>query len=143
MHNEKPTVLACVKGQPDCDRIINKARLIAESGNYELKILSIFSPAAEYGNAGKQIEYLHGVAKANNADMTVLFSKNAPRTASRFASENNATHIVTGMHNGKDTGFLVKFNELAPYVSITMVSKSNKTYTMELSKTYNSFNDFI
>ena len=40
------------------------------------------------------------------------------------------------MHDGGSKSFLVKFNELAPDVSIAMVAKDNRIYTMELCKTY-------
>lgn len=136
MDNPKPSVLACVTSQFECDRIIKKAREIADDCDCELKVLSVLKPTYDYSNVAEQIEYLHLVSKQADADMTIIFHEDAPKAVTRFANENNVQRIVTGMHDGKEDSFLVMFNRYSPFVSITMVSKSNKLYSMELNKTH-------
>ena len=136
MFSDKPSILACVTSQPDCDRIIREAKNIADACGRELRVLSILKPTTEYISVSDTIEYLYSVSKAAGADMTVLFNSDAPKAAAQFANANKVERIVTGMHDGGDKSFLVKFNELAPEVSITMVAKDNRIYTMELCKAY-------
>ena len=136
MFNDKPSIIACVTSQTDCDRIIKAAKIIADEEDCELRVLSILRPTTEYVSVSDTIEYLYSVSKSAGADMTVLFNGNAPKATADFVKENNISRIVTGMHDGGSKSFLVKFNELAPDVSITMVAKDNRIYTMELCKTY-------
>jgi K+-sensing histidine kinase KdpD len=133
---KKPSVLACVTSQFDCDRIIKTARTIADDCGCELRVLSVLKPMKNYSTVSDQIEYLNLVSREAGSDMTVIFDSNAPKAASDFAKQTNAVRIVTGMHDGGDQSFLVRFNELSPNVSITMVAKDNKVYSMDLCKSY-------
>ena len=134
----KPSVLACVTSQYDCDRIIKAARKIADDCDCELRVLSILKPTHNYIKVSDQIEYLYKVSKEADADMTVLFHEDAPKAVARFSSENNVKRIVTGMHDGGENSFLVMFNKLAPKVAITMVAKDNTVYSMDICKSCSS-----
>lgn len=136
MKEIKPSVLACVTIQYDCDRIIRTARQIADDCGCELRVLSVLKPTSNYSHVSDQIEYLYLVSKEAGADMTVLFQNDAPKATADFVKENNVQRIVTGMHDGGDNSFLVMFNELVPFVPITMVAKDNMVYSMELCKSY-------
>ena len=127
MKNTKSAVLACVTSQYNCDRIIRIAKEIADSSDCELRVMSVLSD---------EIEYLYLIAKESGADMTVMFSDDAPKVTAEFVGDNNVERIVTGMHDGKDNSFLVKFNELSPTTPITMVSKDNMAYSMDLCRSY-------
>lgn len=136
MKNLKPSVLACVTGQYDCDRIIKTAAHIADDCDCELRVLSVLKPTNDYTNVSDQIEYLYLVSKEAGADMTVLFDNNASKAVSEFVKQNNVQRIVTGMHDGGDQSFLVMFNREAPLIPITMVAKNNMVYSMDLCKSY-------
>lgn len=136
MDNPKPSVLACVTSQFECDRIIKKAKEIADDCGCELKVLSVRKPTNDYTDAAEQIEYLHSVSKQAGAEMTVMFHEDAPRAVAGFVKDNNVERIVTGMHDGGENSFLVMFNRYAPYVAITMVSKSSEIYNMEMAKAH-------
>ncbi len=133
MYSEKPSVLACVTSQYECDRIIDTARSLADERGAQLRVVSVLKPTEDYSLVCDQIEYLDRVAKDAGADMTIFFADDAARACAQFAFENGAYHIVTGMHDGGDESFLVRFNRIAPAVSITMVDKDNTAYTMEAS----------
>ncbi|WP_316609129.1 hypothetical protein [uncultured Ruminococcus sp.] len=134
MYSKKPSILACVTGQYDCDRIIETAAAIAEEQECELRVLSVLRPTEDYSNVTDVLEYLHRVSKANGADMTVIFSAYAPAAAAQFVNDNNVSRIVTGMHDGGNESFLVMFNQFAPDVSITMVAKDNIVYSMDIAR---------
>ena len=136
MKTKKPSVLACVTGQYECDRIISVARQIADDCNCELHVLSVIKPSNNYSSVSDQIEYLYLVSKENNADMNVLFQSDAPKAAAEFAEENNVQRIVTGMHDGKNDSFLVKFNQLLPKMPITMVAENKSVDSMDLCECY-------
>ena len=123
MKNTKSAVLACVTSQYNCDRIIRIAKEIADSSDCELRVMSVLKPMSDYSSV-------------SDADMTVMFSDDAPKVTAEFVGDNNVERIVTGMHDGKDNSFLVKFNELSPTTPITMVSKDNMVYSMDLCRSY-------
>ncbi len=136
LKSDKPSVLACVTGQFDCDRIIKTAKEIADDCGGELRVLSVLKPTNDYSNISEQIEYLYIVAKKSGADMTVLFDSNAAKAAARFAQENNVQRIVTGMHGGKRGSFIIDFNRLRPATPISMISKDGRVYSLELCPCY-------
>ena len=135
MFSEKPSVLACVTSQFECDRIIKTAEQIALSDGCELRVLSVLKPMTDYTSVSDRIEYLNRVSRESGADMTILFHNNAPMVCARFAIQNNVQRIVAGMHDGGEESFLVMFNRLAPEVSITMVSENGEIYNMDVVQT--------
>lgn len=136
MYSEKPSVVACVTSQYDCDRIIDTAQEIAAAQDMALRVVTVLRPDEDYAPVCDQLEYLDRVAKDAQADMTVIFSFDAAKACAQFAFENSAERIVTGMHDGGSESFLVRFNRLAPAVSITMVDKDSIAYTMEARPVY-------
>lgn len=136
MKSEAPSVLACVTCQYDCDRIIRTARKIADDCDCELRVLSVLKPMSNYADISEQIEYLYSVSKENNADMTVLFADDAAKATCGFVVKNNVQRIVTGMHDGKSNSFILRLNKLSPSTSISMISKNNMVYSLELCPCY-------
>ena len=132
MFGNQPSVIACVTSQYECDRIIEEAEQLAAEHDCELHVLSVLMPTENYALISDQLEYLNRVSRRAGADMTVIFSSNAPKAAVRFAKETNAFQIVAGIHDGGKESFLVQFNQLAPMISITMVDKNRKVYTMDV-----------
>lgn len=133
MKEQKQSVLACVTGQYDCDRIIKTARQIADESGCELRVLSVLKPTSDYSGVSAQIEYLYSVAKKAKADMTILFDRDASGAAARFAEENDVKRIVTGMPDSSRDSFIVSFLRLSPATAISMISKDNRVYSLELS----------
>ena len=88
-------------------------------------------PEADYTIISDQIEYLNLVAKEANADMTFVFSVDPTEATAEFVTENNIHRIVTGMKDGSDRSFIVKFSELAPDVSVSVVDPDSKVYTLK------------
>ena len=134
MFRNQPSVVACVTSQYECDRIIEAAEQLAAEYDCEMHVLSVLMPTENYALISDQLEYLNRVSKRAGADMTVIFSINAPKAAVKFARENNALQIVAGIHDGGKESFLVQFNQMAPLISITMVDKNRNVYTMDVSE---------
>ena len=132
MFKNQPSVVACVTSQYECGRIIETAGQLAAEFDCELHVLSVLMPTENYGLICDQLEYLNYVSKKAGADMTIIFSSDAPKAAAKFVRENNALQIVTGMHDGGGESFLVRFNQLLPNLSITMVDKNRNVYTMDV-----------
>ena len=132
MFKNQPSVVACVTSQYECDRIIETAEQLAAEYDCELHVLSVLMPTENYGLISDQLEYLNRVSKKAGADMTIIFSSDAPGAAVKFTKENNAVRIVTGLHDGGHESFLVKYNRLAPEMAITMVDRDRNVYTMDV-----------
>lgn len=132
MNRNQPSVIACVTSQYECDRIIETAEQLAAEYDCDLHVLSVLMPTENYALISDQLEYLNRVSKRAGADMTIIFSSDAPKAAVKFARENEALQIVAGIHDGGKESFLVQFNKLAPMISITMVDKNRNVYTMDV-----------
>lgn len=134
MFSNQPSVVACVTSQYECDRIIEEAEQLAAEYDCELHVMSVLMPTENYALISDQLEYLNRVAKRAGADMTVIFSSDAPKAAAKFVRASNALQIVAGVHDGGRESFLVRFNQLAPEISITMVDKNRNIYTMDVRR---------
>ncbi len=137
--DKKPSVLVCVTGQYDCDRLIEAGYEEAAAHGWELHVLCIHTPENDISLLGDEMEYLYRTAKELGADMTIAFNKNAPRFAADFARKNNARYMVTGMPDNRPNGFVLTLHELLPRMQITMVTKENECLLYSIENTEQSF----
>lgn len=124
--DKKSSVLVCVTGQYDCDRLIRAGYEEAIEQDLELHVLCIHTPVNDISLLSDEIEYLYRTAKELGADMTIAFDKNAPKFAAGFARKINARHLVTGMPDNRPNGFILTVHEMLPRMQITMVTKENE-----------------
>ena len=117
---KKPSVLVCVTGQYDCDRLINAGFEMAVDKGYDLHVLCVHTPISNASFLSDEIEYLYQTSKTLGADMTIAFNTDAPSTAADFAKKINAKDIVTGIPDNKPFGFVDTLHELLPKSNITM-----------------------
>ena len=93
-------VLVCVTRQTSCERLIRTgAQFIAEEGG-TLSVVHVAPYGANFlGNAseGDALEYLYGIAKKSDADMTVLRADDVVRTLVKHARDKRITHIILGV----------------------------------------------
>ncbi|WP_316608282.1 universal stress protein [uncultured Ruminococcus sp.] len=123
---KKPSVLVCVTGQYDCDRLIEAGFELAAERDCDLHVLCVHNPTRDMSSYSDEIEYLYRTAKSLGADMTVLFHANAPRCTADFARRINAKHLVTGMPDSRPNGFVLTVNELLPKLPVTMVTEDGE-----------------
>ncbi len=133
---KKPSVLVCVTGQYDCDRLIQAGYQQAAELGCDLHVLCVHTPVNDISLLGDEMEYLYRTAKELGADMTIAFDKNAPKFAADFARKINARHLVTGMPDNRPNGFVLTVHELLPRLQITMVTKENDCllYTIDITE---------
>jgi len=132
---KKSSVLVCVTGQYDCDRLIETGFEKAAETGCELHVLCIHTPVNDLSLLSDEIEYLYRVAKDMGADMTIAFNDNAPRCAAEFAKKVGAKHLVTGMPDNRPNGFILTLHEMLPRLGITMVTKENEQLTYSIDRT--------
>lgn len=132
----KPSVLVCVTGQYDCDRLIRAGHAYAMAEGRDLHVLCIRTPMNDVSALSDEIEHLYRTSKELGADMTVAFNRNAPRCAADFAWEINARRLVTGIPDDRPNGFVLTLHEMLPRLQITMVTKDNDylVYALEDSE---------
>ena len=82
------TVLVCVTGQRDCDRLIRIGREIAEELALPLKVLCVQPASAGFETDCDELEYLRQTARDSDAEMTVYFNDDAPLMAVTVAKKN-------------------------------------------------------
>lgn len=137
--DKKPSVLVCVTGQYDCDRLIKEGYSQAAEHGWDLHVLCVHTPVNDLSVLSSEIEYLYRTAKELGADMTVAFNCNAPRFAADFAGRVNCRRLVTGMPDNRPNGFVLTLHELLPKLRLTMVTEDNECllYSVEFSdRTY-------
>ena len=131
----KPSVLVCVTGQYDCDRLIRAGHKKAMATGRELHVLCVHSPMNDLSLLSQEIEYLYRTAKELGADMTVSFNASAPAFAADFARRMNVRQVITGIPDERPNGFVLTLRELMPSLPITMVTKEGEEliYSIEYS----------
>ncbi len=126
--NKKSSVLCCVTGQYECDRLIHAGYELAQKEGLELHVLCVHTPISNAAFLSDEIEYLYQKSKALNADMTIAFNKDAPTTAADFAKKIHAKEIVTGIPSANG-GFVDIIHDLLPKSNLTMVTKEDDLLT--------------
>lgn len=136
---KKPSVLVCVTGQYDCDRLIKAGYAYAVVSGWDLHVLCIHTPVNDLSGLSDEIEYLYRTAKELGADMTVAFNHNASQCAADFAKKINARQLVTGIPDNRPNGFVLMLHEKLPRLPITMVTKENEYLMYSLDRTRRNF----
>ena len=135
MKNHKKTlpkhtsVLVCVTGQKDCDRLIRTGRQLADAHQVELQVLSVQPTSLGY-QIGEELEYLRQTARDAHAEMTVFFHDEAALMTVGFIKQVGAIHVVTGMAEAPINGFVDTIHQLLPSIPMSMVSKEGVVYNI-------------
>ncbi len=127
------TVLVCVTGQHDCDRLIRTGKEIALEQALSMQVLCVQPNSSGFDADCEELEYLRQTARDAGAEMSVYFNDDAPLTAASVAKHIGAAHIVTGMAGPEGTpasGFIELLHKLLPTVPISMVAKDRTIYNI-------------
>lgn len=136
---EKPSVLVCVTGQYDCDRLIEAGFDLASASGYELHVFCVHTQQNDLTHFSEEVEYLYRTAKNLGADMTVMFSGSAPKCTADFAQKVNAKFLITGVPDHRPNGFVLTLHELLPGIQITMVTKDGEKQLYSLDADLRAF----
>ena len=123
------SVLVCVTGQKDCDRLIRTGRQLADAHQVELQVLSVQPTSLGY-QIGEELEYLRQTARDAHAEMTVFFHDEAALMTVGFIKQVGAIHVVTGMAEAPINGFVDTIHQMLPSIPISMVSKEGVVYNI-------------
>jgi K+-sensing histidine kinase KdpD len=124
------TVLVCVTGQRDCDRLIRVGKRISDERRIPLQVLCVQPTSAGFDTDGEELDYLRETARDAGAEMTVYFNDDAPLMAVGVAKQIGAVHIVTGMAEAPVNGFVEVLHRFLPLIPISMVGKDGKIYNI-------------
>lgn len=128
--SKRSSILVCVTGQKDCDRLIRTGRHLADSQKIELQVLCVQPTHAGYEANGEELEYLRQTARDADAEMTVFFNDDAALIAVGFIKQIGAIHVVTGMAEVPINGFVDTIHRMVPSIPISMVSKEGVIYNI-------------
>ena len=124
------SILVCVTGQKDCDRLIRTGRRLADSHHTDLQVLCVQPVSAGYDANGEELEYLRQTARDASAEMTVFFHDDAALIAVGFMKQVGAIHVVTGMAEAPINAFVDTIHKMVPSIPISMVSKEGIIYNI-------------
>ena len=124
------TVLVCVTGQRDCDRLIRTGRKIADELALPLRVLCVEPASAGFEGNCEELEYLRQTARDAQAEMTVYFNDDAALMAVSVAKKLGVKHIVTGMAEAPVNGFVEMIHKFLPRMPISMVAKDGKIHNI-------------
>ena len=130
MSKNKESVLVCVTGQRDCDRLIRAGRKVADSSSVPLQVLCVQPASAGFDADCEELEYLRQTARDAGAEMSVYFDDDAALMAVGFANHEVAKHIVTGMAEAPVNGFIEIVHKLLPDIPISMVARDGTIYNI-------------
>ena len=128
--NSQASILVCVTGQRDCDRLIRVGKQLADERSIPMQVLCVQPTSAGYDANCEELEYLRQTARNASAEMTVYFDDEAALIAVGFAKQIRATHIVTGMAGTPSNGFIEMVHKLVPEIPISMVAKDGTIYNI-------------
>lgn len=127
---KKASVLVCVTGRRDCDRLILVGKKLAKLHDVPLQVLCVQPMNHGFCAKSDEIEHLYQVTKDAGAEMTIFFHDGAALITAGFVKQVGAKLIVTGMPDGRANGFVEMIHRLIPMVPISMVSEEGQIYNM-------------
>lgn len=130
LQKHKPSVLVCVTGQRDCDRLIRVGKEISDQRSLSLQILCVEPTSAGFDANCEELEYLRQTARDAGAEMSVYFHDDAPLMAVGVAKKFRSVQLVTGMTEAPVNGFIEIIHKLLPHIPIAMVAKDGVVYNI-------------
>lgn len=125
------SVLVCVTGQRDCDRLIRAGKELADQKGWPVQVLCVLPTAAAGQALCEELEYLRSTARDYQADMNIYFHDDSAGCAAQVARSYHARIIFTGMAAEPINGLIDRLRRLLPQTPIAMVDKQGTVYRMD------------
>ena len=125
------SVLVCVTGQRDCDRLIRAGKELADQKGWPVQVLCVLPTAAAGQALCEELEYLRSTARDYQADMNIYFHDDSAGCAAQVARSYHARIIFTGMAAEPINGFIDRLRRLLPQTPIALVYKQGTVYRMD------------
>jgi K+-sensing histidine kinase KdpD len=122
------SVLVFVTPQPECKKLIEAGKTIAEETGAQLGIMSIFPQNSCFGLDTQALEKLYEFAKEYDAQMTVYFSDDTVLTAVGHTVKYRPSIVVTGFPGENSSHFVEGFHSFLPGTAVSMVDDDGKIY---------------
>lgn len=132
----KKTVLVCITGQKEAERLLRQGKLEALEAGASLHVLCVSpvpSPQTEtdrkiFEDRCQELETLRQAAKQAGAEMTIYFYDEPALVAAGFAQQIGASRIITGVSEAPAHEFVKLLHQLLPKIPISMVSNEGTVY---------------
>ena len=125
------SILVCVTGQRDCDRLIRAGKELADQNGWPVQVLCVLPTAAVGQALCEELEYLRSTARDYQADRNIYFHDDSAGCAAQVARSYHARIIFTGMAAEPINGFIDRLRRLLPQIPIAMVDKQGIVYRMD------------
>ena len=96
---EQASILVCVTTQRACERLIEAGAEAAQSTGASLHVIHVAGSHQHFfnmNNEGEALEFLFGVSKRYNAEMTVIRSEDVAQTLVDFIREHGVNLVIFG-----------------------------------------------
>ena len=125
-------VIVCATAQPECRRLIQVGKAMAQAEGGLLEILNIQPLMRDDLQWVEQLDQLYDIAREEGAQLSVYYNDCPAAIAATHISRCHATDIVTGFPDlGTTNYFISMLHTLVPDVRIHMVDKKGHIHIME------------
>lgn len=125
-------VIVCATAQPECRRLIQIGKAMAEAQGKTLEILNIQPLMRNDLQWVEQLDYLYEIAREEGAQLSVYYNDFPVIVAAAHISRCHATDIITGFPDPGTTNYFISMlHTLVPDVRIHMVDKKGRIHTMD------------
>ena len=129
--NQSKNIMVCVTQQKTCERLIRKAVKIKEDLKSNLFIIHVAKNEWNFldnAKEGEALEYLFGISKSVEANLSVLKSDNIVKTMIDFSKENKIGCIIMGesYNDHKENDFYNELRSSLPNIEIQVIPQTDK-----------------
>ncbi len=119
----KPVIIVAVTDQASCDRLIREGARRAEAKGVGMKVVSI-QPFALHGyDLGLNLDYLYGIAKEHNAEMSVFYHDDPLLMLGAYLQRNQTVELVAGTApNDCEGQFIRELRRSFPKLPVCLVN---------------------
>ncbi len=126
-------IIVCATAQPECRRLIQVGKAMAEAEGGELEILNIQPLMRDNLEWVEHLDQLYEIAREEGAQLSVYYNDFPAAVAAAHISRCHATDIITGFPDPGTTNYFISMlHTLVPDVRINMVDKKGRVHVMEL-----------
>ncbi|MDD4700067.1 MAG: hypothetical protein PHV07_07405 [Oscillospiraceae bacterium] len=104
-------VMACITAQESCERIIVKAKELANHLNTALEVVSVQPKRMEATKRAREMKCLEYLSKKTDCAITVIYSEHPLDSLATHAASMDPVHIFTGQQSN-ESAFVGKLSVL-------------------------------
>ena len=126
-------VIVCATAQPECRRLIQVGKAMAQAQGVSLEILNVQPLMRDNLQWVEHLDKLYEIARDEGAQLSVYYNDFPVAVAATHISRCHATDIITGFPDPGTTNYFISMlHTLLPDVRIHMVDKKGRVHVMEV-----------